>query len=53
MLRGTTTPTVPPADEYERPEELREVTLNRMQVRACGGACLSKAVVVDVLGLDA
>lgn len=33
VLRETTTPTVPPADEYERPEELREVALNRMQAR--------------------
>ena len=44
VLRETTTPTVPPADEYERPEELREVALNRMQVRkrSEAGVCMDK-----------
>jgi len=32
-LLESTTFTLPPADEYERPEELREVVLNRMQSR--------------------
>lgn len=33
VLTESTTATIPPADEYDRPEELREITLNRMQAR--------------------
>lgn len=52
VLRETTTPTVPPADEYERPEELREVALNRMQVRFSVGVfvCLAAACSVKPMG---
>ena len=32
-IQETTTPTAAPADEYERPEEIREIPINRIQAR--------------------
>lgn len=33
LIRETTTPTMAPADEYEKPDDLREITINRVESR--------------------
>eukprot|EP01040_Poterioochromonas_malhamensis_P001185 gene1185-1258_t len=33
VVTETTSPTTPPPDEYERPDEIREISINRIQAR--------------------
>ena len=40
-LRETTTPTGAPPDEYERPDDLREISINRLEARSASTATLS------------
>ena len=46
-LRETTTPTGAPPDEYERPDDLREISINRLEARNASTATLTTTTTTE------